>query len=78
MFVNRCDNFYQIHRYLYSPSDWMYSRIGVLKCKDIDTGGKCTPLEDPILLKSIRNNVGFEIEGKNPIEYPKREQQQLI
>lgn len=78
MFVNRCDNFFTIHRYLYSPSDWMYSHIHVKKCKDIDTGGKCTPLEDPIRLESVKNNVGFNIEGKNPIEYPKREQVKLL
>ena len=78
MFVNRCDNFFTVHRYLYSPSDWMYSHIHVKKCKDIDSGGKCTSLDEPIRLESVKNNVGFNIEGKNPIDYPKREQVKLL
>ena len=77
-FLNRCDNFLVCHRYIYSPSDWMYSHLHVKKIKDVDTGGRPTPLEDPIRLESIRNNVGFSIEGKNPIEYPKREQVELL
>lgn len=77
-FMNRCDNFLVCHRYIYSPSDWMYSHLHVKKIKDVDTGGRPTPLEDPIRLESIRNNVGFSIEGKNPIEYPKREQTELL
>lgn len=77
-FLNRCDNFLVCHRYIYSPSDWMYSHLHVKKIKDVDTGGRPTPLEDPIRLESTRNNVGFTIESKNPIDYPKREQTELL
>ena len=42
--------------------------------KDVDTGGRPTPLEDPIRLKSVINNVGFEINGKNLLDLPKRVQ----
>ena len=67
-----------IHRYIYHPADWMYSHLHIKKIKDVDTGGRPTPMEDPIRLESIRNNVGFNIEGKNPIIYPKREQTELL
>lgn len=71
-FVNRADDFWVIHRYIQHPSDWMYSMIHVRKCKDIDTGGRPTPLEEPIYLKSMRNNVGYEIAGKSLIPKPIR------
>jgi hypothetical protein len=77
-FVNRCDNFLVIHRYIYHPADWMYSHLHIKKIKDVDTGGRPTPMEDPIRLESVINNVGFTIEGKNPIQYPKREQIELL
>lgn len=72
-FINRADNFYVIHRMIYHPSDWMYSHIHVRKVKDIDTGGRPTPLESPIYLKSMINNVGYEIAGKSLIEKEKRD-----
>ena len=74
-FVNRADDFWVIHRYIQHPSDWMYSMIHVRKCKDIDTGGRPTPLEEPIYLKSMINNVGYEIGGKSLIPKPIRNEQ---
>jgi len=71
-FVNRADDFWVIHRYIQHPSDWMYSMIHVRKCKDIDTGGRPTPLEEPIYLRSMKNNVGYEIGGKSLIPKPIR------
>jgi hypothetical protein len=35
--------------------------------KDNDTGGRPTPIDSPIILKSIKNNVGFEINGKKTV-----------
>jgi hypothetical protein len=46
----------------------MYSHIHVRKIKDIDTGGKPTTLDNPIKIKSLRNNVGYEIDGKNLVQ----------
>ena len=66
-FVNRSDEFLVIHRYTQHPTDWMYNHIHVRKVKDIDTGGRPTPLTEPIKLKSILNNVGFQINGSNII-----------
>jgi len=67
-FVNRADDFLVIHRYIQHPRDWMYSLIHVRKVKDIDTGGRPTSLDEPIRLKSIINNVGFEVNHRNIIE----------
>jgi hypothetical protein len=63
-FVNRADDFLVIHRYTQHLSDWVYSDIHVRKIKEVETGGRPTPLEAPIRLKSIVNNVGFEKTGK--------------
>jgi energy-coupling factor transporter ATP-binding protein EcfA2 len=76
-FVNRADDFIVIHRYIQHPTDWMYSHIHVRKVKDIDTGGRPTSLEDPIRLRSIINNVGFEVNHKNLIQYASKEQVKL-
>lgn len=76
-FVNRCDDFIVIHRYTQHPTDWMNSLIHVRKVKDIDTGGRPTSLEAPIKLRSIRNNVGFEMGSTNLIQYTKREQKNI-
>jgi len=66
-FVNRADDFMVIHRYIQHPTDWMYSLMHIRKVKDTDTGGRPTSLDDPVKLKSIKNNVGFEFDGINPI-----------
>lgn len=77
-FVNRADDFYVVHRYVQHPTEWMFSHIHVRKVKEVETGGRPTPLDNPIRLKSIINNVGFEVNGvdvlptdiKNPNNVP--------
>lgn len=76
-FVNRADDFWVIHRYVQHPTEWMNSMIHVRKVKDVDTGGRPTPIDEPIKLRSVRNNVGFEINGKNLLDLPKRVQTNL-
>lgn len=66
-FVNRADDFMVLHRYIQHPTDWMESHMHVRKVKDTDTGGRPTSIDDPVRLRSIKNNVGFEIGGVNPI-----------
>jgi len=65
--ANRADDVICIHRYTGSPTDWMYSHIHVLKVKENETGGRCTPHEEAIQLRMARNNVGFEFLGKDII-----------
>jgi len=64
-FVNRADDFMVVHRYTQHPSDWNQSHIHIRKTKETESGGRPTPLDEPIKLKSIINNVGFEIDGQN-------------
>ena len=46
----------------------MYSHIHIRKVKEIDSGGRPTPINNPIVLKSIVNNVGFQIGSKQTIK----------
>lgn len=76
-FVNRADDFIVIHRYTQHASDWMESHIHVRKVKETDTGGRPTPMENPIRLRSIPNNVGFQTLGKNILTVERLKQQEL-
>jgi hypothetical protein len=64
-FVNRADDFMVVHRYTQHPSDWNQTHIHIRKVKETESGGRPTPLDEPIKLKSMINNVGFEIDGQN-------------
>jgi len=64
-FINRSDDFIVIHRYTQHPTDWMYSMIHVRKIKDMDSGGRPTSLDSPIMMRSVVNNVGFNIDNQN-------------
>jgi len=45
----------------------------VLKVKENETGGRCTPYEEPIKLRMSRNNVGFEFMGIDILHSKKEE-----
>ncbi len=62
---NRADDVLCIHRYTSHSTEWMYSNLHVLKVKENETGGRCTPYEKPICLRMSLNNVGFEFMGQN-------------
>ena len=76
-FVNRADDFIVVHRYIQHPTEWMISHIHVRKVKEIETGGRPTPIDEPIKLRSMIGNVGFEIDGCPILEKPIREQSNL-
>ena len=65
---NRADDVLCIHRYTSHPTEWMYSHIHVLKIKENETGGRCTPYEQPINLRMSINNVGFEFMGQDILQ----------
>ena len=52
----------------------MYTRLYVAKVKEMSLGYKPTSHESPILFKSILNNVGFTIGGRNMIKYKSKKQ----
>lgn len=66
-FVNRADDFLVCHRYVQHKSDFMYTHLHVRKVKEIETGGRPTPIDEGVQFRSIVNNVGFSINDKNII-----------
>lgn len=64
-FINRSNDFLVIHRYTQHPTDWMYSMMHVRKIKDMDSGGRPTSIDNPIMMRSVPNNVGFTLNGEN-------------
>jgi KaiC/GvpD/RAD55 family RecA-like ATPase len=75
---NRADDVLCIHRYTNHPSEWMFSHLHVLKVKENETGGRCTPFEEPIKLRMALNNVGFEFLGKNILHTEKSQVKELL
>jgi hypothetical protein len=58
-FSNKADDFLTIHRKTQHPKEWMYSEIHVRKIKETETGGRVTPLEQPIRLIMQQNGCAF-------------------
>lgn len=76
-FVNRADDFIVIHRYIQHPTEWMVNHIHIRKVKEIETGGRPTPIDEPIKLRSLIGNVGFEINGQKILDKPLKEQSSI-
>lgn len=74
---NRSDSMIIIHRLTQHPTEWMYSHIHIRKIKEIESGGRPTSMDDPIRLRSLPDNVGFEIGGENLINKKENEQSNL-
>ena len=62
---NRADDVITIHRYTQHATEWMFSDIHVRKIKEVETGGRPTPIDEPIRLRMTRDNVGFEFLGSD-------------
>lgn len=58
-FANKADSFITIHRLTQHPTDWMLTELHVRKIKDTETGGKPTPLENPIKFEMYKNGCAF-------------------
>jgi len=67
-FINRADDFWVVHRYVQHTTDFMVTHIHVRKVKEVETGGRPTPMDFPVPLKSVINNVGFSIWDKNILQ----------
>ena len=52
----KADDFLTIHRLTQDKEQWMWSQIHVRKIKETETGGCCTPFEEPIKIKMIGNH----------------------
>ena len=75
--VNRADDFIVIHRYISHPTEWMYNQVHIRKIKETETGGRPTPMDEPIRFRSLPDNVGFEIHGENLICMKEKKQSNL-
>jgi hypothetical protein len=64
-FANKADDFITIHRKVQSPDEWMYTELHIRKIKETETGGRVTPLEEPVKIRMVRGLVGFEYEFDN-------------
>jgi len=61
-FLNRCDDMLVIHRLVKHETMKFTTMINVEKVKDVDTGGKHTNLDEPILF-DFNNGIGFTVRG---------------
>lgn len=66
---NRADDLFTFHRYVHHSHDWMVSEIHVRKVKEVESGGKPTSYDNPIKMRMVKNNCGFEIGGINPLDW---------
>ena len=69
-FVNRCDEFVVIARYTMHETDWIFTDIHIRKVKELETGGRPTPIDKPIRLQSMKFNVGYLTGYKSLIKLP--------
>lgn len=75
---NRADDVICCHRMTSHPTDWMFSELHVLKIKETETGGRCTPYQEPIRMRMVKNNVGFEFMGKDILHSKKSEIEEIL
>jgi hypothetical protein len=66
-FSNKADDFITLHRVTQHPTDWMVTEIHVRKVKESETGGKPTPIDQPIKLVMQPGGVSFAC-GKTGID----------
>ena len=66
-FLNRCDDMIVVHRLIKHPEHKYKTWIQVEKVKDMETGGKHTAIDDPVIC-DFNNGIGFEIYGVDPLK----------
>jgi hypothetical protein len=71
-FLNRCDDMFVIHRLIKHETMRYYTMVSVEKVKDMDTGGKHTLIDDPMLFDYNRG-LGFVNDSVNPLDGYRKE-----
>jgi hypothetical protein len=56
---NKADSFLTIHRITQHPTDWMVTEVHVRKIKDTETGGRVTPIDNPVKFEMYRGGCAF-------------------
>lgn len=64
-FVNRSDDYVNIHRYTSHKTEWMKTEWHIAKVKNTKTGGKPTFKDNPVVLRALPNLVGFDVYVKD-------------
>lgn len=57
--ANKADDFLTIHRLGQHPTEWNITEVHVRKIKDTETGGRQTPLDNPVKFEMYKNSCGF-------------------
>lgn len=58
-FSNKADDFLTIHRVTQHPTDWMITEVHVRKIKDTETGGRPTPLDEPVKFERYHGGYAY-------------------
>lgn len=56
---NKADDFITIHRLTQHPTDWMISEFHIRKIKDTETGGRPTPLDEPVRFERYKGGYAY-------------------
>tara|TARA_E500000318_G_scaffold111791_1_gene131785 strand:+ start:1705 stop:2619 length:915 start_codon:yes stop_codon:yes gene_type:complete len=75
---NRSDDVICCHRMTNHPTDWMITELHVLKVKEVETGMRCTPYQDPLKIRMVKNNVGFEFMGQDILHSKKSNLKEIL
>jgi len=75
-FGNRTDDFLTIHRLVGHPLRNFITEVYIRKIKDTETGGKVTPIDDPLDFE-FNSGLGFTMDGQNILNQTKINDNQL-
>ena len=59
-FSNKADDFITCHRLTQHPNEWNIMQIHIRKIKEMETGGRPTPMDEPVLIEMIPGGFGFQ------------------
>lgn len=57
--ANKADDFLTIHRVTQHPTDWMVTEVHVRKIKETETGGRPTPIDEPVKFEMYKGGCAF-------------------
>lgn len=57
--ANKADDFLTVHRITQHPTDWMITEIHVRKIKDTETGGRPTPIDEPVKFERYKGGYAY-------------------
>lgn len=67
--ANKADDFLTIHRVTQHPTDWMVTEVHVRKIKETETGGRPTPIDEPVKFEMYKGGCAFMERKDNEMGY---------